>query len=154
MRERDRHLGRRTGRGGLGSVPPAGRFIGGVFGFVFFGIGITVLIFMWAAPFGEFGSPPLFFRVFASFIALAFVAMGGTVCAGAIRGRSPLGTSHIARAQSLIDEMADGREPPSASQAGYRCPHCGAPLSEGSDASPHGDVKCGHCNCWFNIHGK
>ncbi len=48
-----------------------------------FGIGMTVLIFLWSAPFGEFGSPPLFFRVFGSFIALAFVLTGIAIFVGA-----------------------------------------------------------------------
>src|SRR4051812_49625838 len=60
------------------------RFIGAVFGVVFFGIGLTVLVFMWTASFNDFDSPPLFFRVFASFIAIAFVAVGGTIAAGSI----------------------------------------------------------------------
>ena len=47
---------------GLGEGP--GRFIGAVFGLVFFGIGLTVIGFLWGAPFGEFGSPPLVFRIF------------------------------------------------------------------------------------------
>ena len=50
-----------------GHMPVAGRFIGGVFGLVFLGVGVSVIIFLWSAPFGEFGSPPLFFRVIRQF---------------------------------------------------------------------------------------
>lgn len=110
---------------------------------------MTVLVFLWGAPFGEFGSPPLFFRIFGSFIALAFVAMGGTVCLGSILGKG-LGPGQIPRdALPTADDS-----PPPVSESGYRCPHCGAPLGDGIDISPHGDAKCGYCNCWFNIHGK
>jgi len=146
---------RRMNHHAMQSAQSAGRFVGGVFGFVFFGIGLTVLISLWGAPFGAFGSPPLFFRVFGSFIALAFVAMGGTALLGAIRGAGPFSTDHVAGVQAMMDRATD-HEPgsPTASQAGYHCPHCGAPLSEGVDISPHGDAKCGYCNCWFNIHGK
>ena len=40
-----------------------------MFGF----IGVAVLIFLWAPSSDGFGAPPLFFRVFGSFIALAFI---------------------------------------------------------------------------------
>jgi hypothetical protein len=36
---------------------------------------------------------------------------------------------------------------------GYTCPACGARLGEAADVSPKGDVKCGYCRQWFNIHG-
>ena len=64
-------------------VPPAGKFLGGVFGLIFAGIGLTVIVFLWGALRDGFGSPPLFFRVFGTFIALAFVAFGGTMAVGA-----------------------------------------------------------------------
>ena len=51
-------------------------------GIVPLGIGLTVLGFLWLTPFNEFGSPPLFFRVFGSFIALAFVLTGVGFIAG------------------------------------------------------------------------
>lgn len=70
-----------------GGGPNVGRFIGGVFGLVFAGIGLTVIIFLWGAPFGEFGSPPVIFRIFGSFIAIAFVAMGGGAAFAAITGK-------------------------------------------------------------------
>ena len=58
---------------------PAAKFVGAVSGFVFCGVGVTVLVSLWAAPFGAFGSPPLFFRIVASFIAVAFVAVGSNL---------------------------------------------------------------------------
>lgn len=124
----------------VSQLPPAGpaRFIGALFGFVFAGVGLTVLGFLWTAR--GFGAPPLFFKIFASFIALAFVGAGGTVFFSAIKGRSrPSDTATI---------------PPSASPGtGYSCPACGARLGEAADVSPRGDVKCGYCRQWFNIHG-
>ena len=128
------------------NVPGAGpaRFLGAVVGFVFAGIGVTVLVFMWAAPFGEFGSPPLFFRVFASFIAIAFVAFGGTIGVTALRGAG--GISAVPRPVP----PAGGPAPANAA-GGYRCPNCGAPLGDKADVSPSGDVKCPFCGRWFNV---
>jgi hypothetical protein len=120
----------------------AGRVMGTVVGLAFAGIGLTVLVFMWAAPFDEFGSPPLFFRIFASFIAVMFVAVGGIGARASLRYRAP----------SL--PQAGAAAPSSATKpvAGYVCPHCGAPLGDRVEVSPSGDVKCGFCGRWFNIH--
>lgn len=38
------------------------------------------------------------------------------------------------------------------SKVGYDCPSCGAALGKEADVSPSGDVKCGYCERWFNIH--
>lgn len=129
-----------------GPTPPGARFIGGVFGFVFFGIGVSVIIFLWSSPFGKFGSPPLIFRVFGSFIALAFVAVGGTVAVAAIKGVQP-------RLQLPGRLRGAGRQHGSKSVT-YGCPRCSAPLDSEADVSPHGDVKCKHCEAWFNIHAN
>jgi len=120
--------------------PPAGppRFLAAVFGFVFGGIGLSVIGFMWTVR--GFGEPPLFFKLFASFIALAFVAVGGTFLFGALKGQAP-------------PSGPAATEPPSAPGTGYLCPACGARLGEDADVSPKGDVKCGYCRKWFNIHG-
>ena len=32
-----------------------------------------------------------------------------------------------------------------------QCDHCGAKLSDASEISPHGDVKCEYCKKWFNV---
>ncbi len=125
------------------SQPPAAgpaRFIGGVFGFAFAGIGLTVLIFLWTVS--GFGSPPLFFRIFGSFIAIIFVAVGGTVFLTALKG------------PPLVSSSASSRPSGTPAQgAGYTCPGCGARLDKDADVSPKGDVKCGYCRKWFNIHG-
>jgi DNA-directed RNA polymerase subunit RPC12/RpoP len=129
------------------NVPGAGaaRFIGGVFGFVFGGIGLTVLGFLWGSTGGD--SPPLFFRIFGSFIALAFVAFGGTMFFAAITGRMG------ARPTLPVANPIAGPAPlPRSAPAGYVCSHCGAPLTEQADVSPLGDVKCPFCHAWFNIH--
>ncbi|MCA9081995.1 MAG: hypothetical protein KDA58_15645, partial [Planctomycetaceae bacterium] len=53
-----------------------------VIGIVPLGIGITVIVFLWSQPFGEFHSPPLFFRIFGSFVALFFCLIGGGLVFG------------------------------------------------------------------------
>ena len=61
------------------------------------GIGLTVLGGLWLAPFGEFHSPPLFFRIFGSIIALAFVTFGAVALSG--KGLQP--TRHL---QNLVQQ--------------------------------------------------
>jgi len=131
----------------LKNVPGAGpeRFLGALVGFVFAGIGVTVLVFMWGAPFDEFGSPPLFFRIFASLIAIVFVGFGGTMGIASLRGSA--GVSEVPRAP-----LSTSGPSPAAPAGGYKCPNCGAPLGENADVSPSGDVKCPFCGRWFNIH--
>ena len=106
-----------------------------MFGF----IGLAVLIFVWSGP-GDF--PPLIFRLVASFIAIAFMAMGfGT----------PI-TEIMRRARATEDrsaiELVEPTEPP---RKGYQCPNCGAGLGN-QEVSPSGDVKCTYCQKWWNIH--
>ena len=130
-------------------IGPGPRFLGVVFGLVFAGIGLTVLGFMWFTPRHEFGAPPLFFRVFASFIAIPFVAIGGTLAYKSITGKSlpvrlPQPTAHT--------HGTDPTQPAPPAGAAYRCPRCGAPLGKEADVSPSGDAKCAFCNTWFNIH--
>ncbi len=118
-----------------------GRFIGGVFGFAFGGIGLTVLGFLWGHR--GFGEPPLFFKLFGSFIALVFVAVGGAAFFAALKGAPP----------SAGKAGSAGRDAQTGEDSRYKCPACGAGLGEGADVSPKGDVKCGYCRQWFNIHG-
>lgn len=122
-------------------VPPGARFLGFVFGCLFGGVGLTVLAFLWTAQ--GFGAPPLFFRLFGSFIALAFVAFGGTMIYGSLHG-------------SPAVDLSASSTPPSqpANKGSYTCPHCSGGLETGADVSPHGDVKCSYCDRWFNIHGR
>ena len=54
------------------SMSPLARLVPFVFGL----IGVTVIVFLWSQPFGEFGSPPLFFRIFGSLIASVFILVG------------------------------------------------------------------------------
>ena len=133
----------------------AGRILATIMGFLFAGIGVTVLIFLWSFDAHDFGAPPLFFRIFGSFIALGFVAFG-----------SPMGiTGLLAKGVSLgkampgpmpDTEAARGEETPAEPTAGvgYCCSKCGAPLAKGAEVSPLGDVKCTFCGAWFNIHGR
>ena len=133
-------------------------------GIVPLGIGLTVLMFAWSSAFGGTFGVPIFFRLFVSFVALAFVMIGaGTLFAGTKGGSH---TSLINRAldfqQQFQAEMrARGMTPPPEettnaprmSSEGYLCPSCNAPIGSRADVSPHGDVKCQHCGRWFNVHG-
>jgi hypothetical protein len=129
------------------AAQPAARFVGGIMGFVFGGIGLAVLIFLWSAPFDDFGSPPLFFRVFGSFIAIAFVAMGGGVAYTSLRGTAS--ASNLPQAPETPETPS-----PQATAGGYKCPNCGAPLDKSASVSPLGDVKCPFCHSWFNVHQR
>lgn len=126
------------------------RLVFGTFGFAFAGIGLTVLGFLWLTPFNQFGSPPLVFRIFGSFIALVFVVMGGSTLFGAIVGGEALRQAAL-RKQNL--EQGDALRPTAAnSTVNYTCTKCGAQLGKEAKVSPLGDVLCPFCNQWFNIH--
>lgn len=115
-------------------------------GIVPLGVGLTVIISLWSAPFGQFGSPPLFFRVFGSFVALFFLLIGGALVFGAA---SPENLSE------RLKQMADAKHKPDRAKGGakqYVCASCSAPLDRQAEVSPLGDVKCRHCGRWFNIH--
>ena len=132
-------------------VQPGARLVGGLFGFIFAGIGLTVIIFLWAEPFDSFGSPPLFFRIFGSFIALAFIIFGGTMGISMLMaGRKPA-QDPASWALSAQEQLRQEAAP---APKGYICPRCGAPLGEKADVSPMGDTRCIHCGSWFNIHGR
>lgn len=137
-------------RNGMDPTEIVPRIVGGVFGFAFLGIGLTVLGFLWSAPFGEFGSPPLFFRLFGSFIAVVFVAVGGAIAFGSIFGKM----DKINQVRHRMGRRRGTPDVPSGARSdmGYTCTSCGAPLASNADVSPHGDVKCTHCDRWFNIH--
>lgn len=108
-----------------------------MFGF----IGVAVLIFLWTAK--GFGAPPLIFKVFGSFIALGFIAMGFglplTILAKVRRSRNDIRL-----------DSAQVSKPPS---GGYDCPNCGGNVGS-IELSPSGDVKCGYCGDWWNLHKK
>jgi hypothetical protein len=117
-------------------IPVAARWVGGVFGLAFGGIGTTILVSMWTVS--GFGEPPLVAKLVASFISLVFIAVGGTMLVSAMRGGTAAGRS------------APGAPP--AGGGGYACPACGGRLGSDAEVSPKGDVKCGYCRKWFNIH--
>jgi hypothetical protein len=119
-----------------------------LFGIIPLGIGLTTIGFLWGTPFGGFGSPPLFFRIFGSFVALGFVFVG----AGILFGNPSNRPFQSVGGRREEDPGATGEHPQG--DSAYTCAHCGAPLAEGADVSPHGDVKCPFCKGWFNVHGK
>lgn len=128
-------------------VATAAKVFGTLIGIVPLGIGLTVLIFLWATPSDEFGAPPLVFRIFGSFIALGFIGIGGLMAfSGIFAGKV------IATAKPAIDVTKIVDAPP-VGTGKYVCPHCAATLQK-AEVSPLGDVKCPFCGSWFNIHGK
>ncbi len=132
----------------MNKTPPEmimARIIGAAFGLAFGGIGLTILVNMWFMPFGGFGSPPLFFRVFASFIAIPFVAIGAGAVYAAFTGKPMSSVSHVRHRQSESLERAGNLQ--------TVCPACGAPIGS-AEISPSGDVKCLHCKNWFNVQNR
>ena len=128
------------------NVATGGRIIAGFMGIVFGGIGVSVLGFLWLSPWNQFDSPPLFFRIFGTFIALPFVGFGVMMIVGGLAG------GKITNTFSANLGTAQAQPNPTASIAGnYVCPNCGATLTR-ADVSPMGDVKCEFCGTWFNIH--
>lgn len=104
-----------------------------MFGF----IGLAMLLFVWTQTDRDF--PPLIFKLVASFIAIAFMAMGFGAPISALKRR-------------LMADGASTAEPPAPPPTrGYQCPHCGAGLGQ-QEVSPSGDVKCSYCQKWWNIH--
>ncbi|MBL4885595.1 MAG: hypothetical protein JKY95_13815 [Planctomycetaceae bacterium] len=135
-------------------VPMGARIIAGCFGLTFGGIGLSLFAFMWLTPFNQFGSPPLFFRVFASLIAIPFMAIGFTGLYSAITGTGAMTKHHLLHGQimraamkNMKDQTAGKPGPPTQ----LACPSCGAPRSS-EEASPSGDVKCAHCQRWYNMY--
>jgi hypothetical protein len=110
-----------------------------IFGF----IGIAVIAFLWGSGDG-FGSPPLFFKVFGSLIALGFIAMGFGVPLGAVRRGKEM--------EKLIERGLTPQPPPPVPET-LQCPTCGANVGK-AEVSPSGDVKCAYCHGWWNIHRR
>jgi len=128
-------------------VTAEAKLVGSVMGIAFGGIGLALLIFLWGSPFGKFGSPPLFFRVFGSFFGLVFCSVGVATVMGLIRGkRAQEDTASFTRERGPSERDASSRP------GSYSCHRCGAPMDPGTEVSPRGDVKCRYCNSWFNIH--
>ncbi len=113
-----------------------------LFGF----IGLTLLIFLWFGSDSDFGRPPLIARLIGSFVAIGFMAMGFGMPISAILAWSK---GEIVAEVGAGPDTVDGAKP---APAGYRCPHCAAGLGPQQEVSPSGDVKCGYCNKWWNIH--
>lgn len=123
------------------------------------GIGVTVLCALWTGP---FGFAPFIFKVFGSFVACFFI-MGGV---GIYKTAEKMGDPRrmVQTLQEMQKELAaDDPEVGSSSsrttetekpKVGYDCPNCGAALGKEADVSPSGDVKCGYCERWFNIHSE
>ena len=124
-----------------------GRFVAGVFGVISFLVGLLVVVWMCSQPLGEFGSPPLFIRLFFSLIAVAFMAAVGTTVWGVFFGpRLGIG--------SLLDKaktLAEAQDQDSAKPGSY---NCGATLKSDAEVSPHGDVKRSFCDARFNLYGR
>ncbi len=122
------------------------RIFAAIFIGVFGCIGITILIFMWGGFEDGFGEPPLFFRIFASFIAIAFIASSAMGIRSALRGK-PLRPGGMRRRSGRKSfepaQRVEGDD--------YSCPNCGSGLETDIEISPSGDVKCPYCKTWFNV---
>jgi hypothetical protein len=142
-----------------GDVPPCHELIGVRFmarfiGIVPLGIGITVIAFAWSSEFGGgFGDVPIFFRLFATFVALGFVMIGGTILFAGFKAGDPQALLEQMKRSAMATRSAKAADQQMSSE-GYICPGCNAPLGANADVSPHGDVKCAHCGRWFNVHGR
>ncbi len=133
------------------------RIIAIAFGAAFGGIGLSLLGFMWLSDHNEFGTPPLFFRVFASFMAIPFVAIGGATFYSGLTGNLISHPRNLAN--DLLQQLADsniGNAPkkPAETKDNLDCPHCGSPTGDAADISPSGDVKCGHCRNWYSVRSQ
>jgi predicted lipid-binding transport protein (Tim44 family) len=123
------------------------------------GVGLCLLIGLWG---GGMGNPPLMFKVFGSFISFFFMTVGAGIfmAAGKIGDPRRMAESLQDVAKGLTaSQHAAGASPgqPSAAvkpKVGYDCPSCGAAIGKDADVSPSGDVKCGYCERWFNIHNE
>lgn len=129
------------------------RIVTGAFGIAFGGVGLCVLGFMWLSPADDFHTPPLFFRVFASLLAIPFVAVGGSALYAAVTGQlmttKPVEHLHQFAQQIRASTHIEGSTN-SSIPAKLACPQCGAPTGT-ADISPLGDVKCSHCQNWYNV---
>lgn len=130
-------------------------FFDRLIGIIPLGIGLTVLVSVWMS------GAPLFFCLFASFVALFFVIVGIRI----VTAPFPAPQRLRKMADQLEAQMGQtaGNQPRKhpaeaaslpAGPVGYRCDSCGAPVASDADVSPHGDVKCDHCHRWFNIHSS
>lgn len=127
------------------------RIVAGIIGATFGGIGLTVLISQWAIPFHSFHSPPLFFRLFASFISLPFIAVGGAGVFTLLTGISTGPKNSAAKMRDTMHTMMSQQlKTPKTGTLRQDCPNCGAPRGH-IEVSPSGDVKCPHCNAWYNV---
>jgi hypothetical protein len=133
------------------------RIIAGVCGLFFGGIGLGILGGN-LESFGEFHSPPLFFRFVGILMSLPPLAIGAMFLFAAITGKAPraLAASSRDRAGRLLGKRhrSQSDQEHATPPGTYTCPRCAAPLNSGTDVSPNGDVKCNHCGSWFNVrHG-
>lgn len=117
------------------------------------GIGLTVLAFLWGSSWNSFHSPPLFFRIFGTFIAIPFVGFG--ISAFFLKASNASDRVAALRDQlkdlkesGVLDDPASGKPP---APGKLKCPNCGSSPGE-AEVSPHGDVKCDHCGRWYNVH--
>ena len=129
-----------------GPLPPAVKAIGLAMlipmSLVPIGVGLTVLGFLWLSS-DQFGGPPLFFKIFGSFVALGFVGFGAIPLIGAIYGRS---------AAAGLKEKISSDQPgqPAGPAKTFVCPHCSAPIADLAEISSTGDVRCAFCHGLFN----
>lgn len=119
-----------------------------IFPACFIGVfGVIGLLTLWLLWFGVTGfhEPPLFYKLFGSCIASAFILFGFGGAYGILTGTDRLMTP---RSLHSLRSQLDALRPRKGS---YACKQCGARI-DNAEVSPNGDIKCQYCGSWFNIH--
>ncbi|MDA3962676.1 MAG: hypothetical protein PF961_17970 [Planctomycetota bacterium] len=142
-------------RRALAAVQIFGIFIASIFGL----IGLTMLVTLWGIS--GFGSPPLIFKLFGSFICLAFIGVSAFIAIGALRGPVLLRRAQQANRSAAQTQGTPAHRSPAGTAASapasndcLGCPNCGAAVTSDDEISPSGDVKCRHCTSWFNVRAR
>jgi DNA-directed RNA polymerase subunit RPC12/RpoP len=123
------------------------RLLIGLIGLCLCAAGITFLSFIWNDS--EF--PPLPVKIVFSLFLLPFLFFGCLFIAMGIFGKR-IGDSLSHSLKDVRMQLPPESSPSAQIPGSYACDRCGAPLGASANVSPLGDVKCGHCGRWFNIH--
>ena len=65
---------------------------------------------------------------------------------------SNMGSGIFKNVNKMIDLSVKKQEAELKGKQDYNCNNCDATVDDPSDISPKGDVKCKHCDTWFNVY--